>query len=94
MGEYIALLEGYKEHNKEFDEGDGLRKFLGVLKHFNSNEEMDFDFKKRIEEFFVYRWENDKNLAFHTSEDLMILDQLPESVKNDIFQTFLFDAFI
>ena len=37
MGEYIELLEGYKEHHKEFDEGDGLRMFLGVLKHFNSN---------------------------------------------------------
>jgi len=45
MGEYIELLEGFKQHSAEFDEGDGLRMFLGVLKHFNSNEEVDLDFK-------------------------------------------------
>jgi hypothetical protein len=85
MGEYIELLEGYKEHHKEFDEGDGLRMFLGVLKHFNSNEEMDYDFKLQIEEFFAYRWGNDKNQAFQEDMEQDLLEQLPKEVQNDIF---------
>ena len=35
MNEYIALIDHYKEHISEYDEGDNLRKFFGVLKHFN-----------------------------------------------------------
>lgn len=38
MGEYVALLEQYKQHNLEYDEGDKLRLFFGVLKNFNYNE--------------------------------------------------------
>ena len=35
MNEYIALIDNYKEHIAEYDEGDNLRKFFGMLKHFN-----------------------------------------------------------
>ena len=68
-GEYIALLEEYKEHNKEYDEGDSLRRFLGMLKHFNGNEEMEEVFRMHIEAFFTYRWEHDKNQAFQEEDD-------------------------
>ena len=42
MGEYIALLEKYKNSQTEYDEGDKLKLFFGVLKHFNENEIIDF----------------------------------------------------
>ena len=73
MGEYIALLESYKQHHEEFDEGDQLRMFLGVLKHFNNNEEIDIKLRKQIEEFFSYRWVNHKNLAFQEDTDSEML---------------------
>lgn len=44
MNEYVALIEKYKEHVADYDEGDSLRKFFGVLKHFNGNESIDNDF--------------------------------------------------
>lgn len=40
MGEYIALLDNYKEMMKDFDEGDKLRLFFGTLKHFNYSEDL------------------------------------------------------
>ena len=43
MNEYIALLEKYKEHIREYDEGDKLRLFFGVLKHFNKNEVIKYN---------------------------------------------------
>ncbi len=42
MGEYIELLEKYKNSQREYDEGDKLKLFFGVLKHFNDNEVIDF----------------------------------------------------
>lgn len=44
MNEYIALLDSYKEHTKEFDEHDQLRLFFGVLSNFNENEAIEINF--------------------------------------------------
>ena len=41
MNEYIALLDNYKEHNKDLEEHDKLRLFFGVLMHFNENEALE-----------------------------------------------------
>jgi hypothetical protein len=64
MGEYINLLEQYKISNYEHDEGDHLKLFFGVLKHFNNNVEIDYKFQKAYEDYFSYRWVSDKNIAF------------------------------
>ena len=64
MGEYIALLDSYKEMNKDFDDGDKLRLFFGTLRHFNNNEELSMEFKQGLENYFFYRWINYKNRAF------------------------------
>ena len=44
MGEYISLLEQYKDSQLEYDEGDRLKLFFGVLKHFNNNVVVEYDF--------------------------------------------------
>lgn len=36
-GEYIELLDRYKKNQHEYDEGDKLKLFFGVLYHFNNN---------------------------------------------------------
>ena len=43
MGEYSALLEQYKEHNSDFDDGDQLRLFFNVIKRFNKEEAFNFE---------------------------------------------------
>jgi hypothetical protein len=64
MNEYVALLEHWKLHVAEYDEGDNLRKFFGVLKHFNKQEDIKQEQRKQLEDFFIYSWSNYKNLAF------------------------------
>lgn len=64
IGEYSAQLELIKDFNKEFDDGDSLRQFFNVIRRFNKNESMDFEEKKKYEEYFYYRWDKDKNQAF------------------------------
>jgi hypothetical protein len=38
---------------------------------------MDQKFKKKIEQFFSYKWKNDKLQAIDDEEELAILHQLP-----------------
>ena len=40
MGEYGALLDEYKTSNEEYEEGDKLKLFFGVMRKFNDNEEI------------------------------------------------------
>jgi hypothetical protein len=69
MNEYVALLEKYKDFVAEYDNGDQLRMFFGVLKHFNKNEDISFKRKKKFEAYFTYSWNNYKNLIILDSAD-------------------------
>ena len=64
MGEYVNLLDTYKQSNLEYDDGDALTLFFNVLKKFNLNEDIEIGMRKRIEGYFTHRWENFKNLPF------------------------------
>ena len=46
----------------ELDDGDELSKFFGALKErYNHGYDLDIDQKKKIEQYFEYRWSKDKN---------------------------------
>lgn len=47
--------------------------------------------KDEIEQFFYYRWANDRNMAFGEGS---LLDQLPDEVQFAIFKDFLFYNFL
>lgn len=64
MGEYINLLEQYKDSQLEYDEGDHLKLFFGVLAHFNNNVVIEYDFQKAMEDYFSHRWVSSRTLAF------------------------------
>lgn len=60
--------------NRDFDEGESLSKWFGLIKRFNSSRSIPLDLKLKIEEYFDYRWTNDKNQAVSTEEDIKLLD--------------------
>jgi uncharacterized membrane protein len=35
IGNFIGILESYQELDMEFDDGDTLAKFFGMMKHYN-----------------------------------------------------------
>ena len=43
-----------------------------------------------MEDFFSYKWSEDKNLALKSEQDLKIFEQLPTDVQTKIYVTFLF----
>ena len=49
MGDFISMLNTITEFNEEFEEGDALARFFGVLKAFNRGEFIKTELKEQIE---------------------------------------------
>ena len=100
MGNFIEILEQYQNLNAELDDADNLAKFFGVIKKFNGNVEIIGDrdervpLKQRIEEHFIFKWNNDQTQAITTEADKLLLEQLPIEVQNKLFCNFLFHEFL
>jgi len=80
MGIFLNILESWNAFNSDHDEGEQLIKFFGTLKKFNGDENIDTKLKTSIEEYFNFKWANDRNLAFRDSGDIAIFTQLPQEV--------------
>ena len=76
------------------DDFDNLAKFVGLMKKFNKNLPMSQDLKSKIERFFEYKWNYDKNQAIDDEGEKAILDQLPVEVQDKLFTGFLFSEFL
>ena len=61
MGNFIEILISIQDLNADFDDGENLSKWFGLIKRFNSSRSISLDLKQKIEEYFDYRWINDKN---------------------------------
>ena len=85
MNIFMDLIMNYKVHHGDFDEGDELVKFIGTLKRFNHNEDINTSTREWIENYFNYRWNNYKNKAFEDPIDIAILDELPVEIRLSLF---------
>jgi len=56
MGNFISILDSFKDFNAELDYGDELSKFFGTIKKFNRNEPIDLNLKRNIEAHFDNKW--------------------------------------
>ena len=69
MSMFIEMIEQFQKLNKDLDDDTNLLKFLGTLRRFNNNYNLNDKFKNRIENYFSYKWSNDRNLAFIDEDD-------------------------
>ena len=76
MGELIEMINSGQDDSDV--EADNLAKFFGLLKNFNYNQEIDYNFKRDIEQYFEYRWDNDKSRFFNSDDPSDFMNQLPE----------------
>lgn len=74
MGNFIEILVSIQNLSADFDNGENLSKWFGLIKRFNSSRSISIDLKQKIEEYFDYRWINDKNQAVSTEEDQKLLE--------------------
>lgn len=77
MGNFIQMVETLGNYNEDPDYGIELYKFFGTIKKFNYDRELDMELVNRIEEYFEYRWANDKNLPFSQEDNHQFFIQLP-----------------
>lgn len=75
-------------------EADNLAKFFGILRNFNYNQDIDISFKREIEEYFEYRWENDKSRFFNSTDSSDFMSQLPEGTVDDLMKKYLYKEFL
>lgn len=94
MGNFIEILETFKSVNQDFDDGDHLSKFFGLIKQFNKGQNIDYTLQFQIEDFFDYRWVNDRNQAISTQDDIDLISQLPLEIQRKIYSDFLFKNFL
>lgn len=90
LGEFLNIVTTLLDLNKEYDEGTDLNKFFGTLKKFNGMIHLEDEFIERFENFFEYKWSNDRNLAFQSDDDLKIFHQMPLELQTNMFRQFLF----
>jgi hypothetical protein len=96
MGKFIDMLGKIEDFNEDFNEGESLAKFFGILKAFNRGQFIKQDLKVKIEKYFDYRWLNHKNYFLNTNEKEyeQFFGQLPDDVKDDLYLRFLFNDFM
>lgn len=63
MGQFIEMLEQVKDLQAEYEEGEALARFFGVLTTFNRGDLIKIELKREIEKFFDYKWIKEKNHA-------------------------------
>jgi hypothetical protein len=88
MGNFIAILNSFKSINDEPEESQELSKFLQVLQRFNMNKPLSY--KQHFEDYFEFRWQNNKNYAFESDEDKAIFEQLPSKTKISLYVNYLY----
>ena len=63
LGNFIEMLDTVKSFSEDYQDFDRLNKFIGAIKHFNNNIDMEIGLRKQIEEYFEHRWISYKNLG-------------------------------
>lgn len=85
LGNYGDIIVEYENLTADLDMGDELARFFGLLKHFNDSEDMDWGMQQDIEQYFQYKWQNDRNQAIDDQEEKDIVEELPREVTNKLY---------
>jgi len=74
MDNLMSMINKIRTLNNNYEESQMLALFFGTLKRFNGNSPLPKEIQQRIEEFFLYRWQCDPNLAVCTEGDQFLLE--------------------
>ena len=93
MSEFINMVERFDKRNED-DEGSELNKFFGLLKQMNNKDQLNMNTKRKIEQYFNHRWENDRSNLFDLTDKSDLISQLPEFVQDNLISSYLYVAFL
>lgn len=91
---YIVIIEKMNKIDEDIGEGDQLILFFATLKYYNKNQTFNIKMKECIEEYFEFRWSNDRNAAISSKRDQQLLAELPHEVQDRLLCGYLFTDFL
>ena len=93
-GEFMQIVQKFTNYNDDGDEDDRLATFFGVMAEFNSKELFNIQLKRDIEDYFAYRWDQDKYKCINPEGNENYLMQVPDNVHDTLLKEFLFENFL
>ena len=94
MGDFLDILSQYCELRANFDEGDKLSQFIGLLRYLNEEKPLSEQFRLKLRTYFDWRWKHDLNQGIDGEEELAILAELPDDRQDQIYASYLFRDFL
>lgn len=70
MGTFVEILTKFKNSVQDIGDAENLEIFLSLIKKLNGGKDVEIDFRKRIENFFDYKWQHDKNQAIDDPDEI------------------------
>jgi hypothetical protein len=94
MGNFIEMLMEFKIVTAANEDNSNLSKWFGLLARFNKGRPLPKDMRERLENYFSYYWDNDRNFASKSATDQRFLSELPPNIRvNVIYYDFLNSSF-
>lgn len=81
MGNFIEILLSFKVVTADNEDSANLTKWLGLMARFNKGRPFPKEMTKKIESYFEYYWQHDKNYAIKNEEDIRFMKELPKSIR-------------
>ena len=94
LSELRFMMSNFLQFNGNIESNDELEDFFLLLTKFNDGNQINNEIQTQIRIFMNYKWSNDKNCFLVTDEDKMMLEQLPDSCKIDLYTNFIFKDFL
>lgn len=89
MSKLIDILVSFKSIDQQGAHKD-LSKWIAMLSKYNGGHPINKNIITEIEDFFDFYWKSNKMKAFQSTVDKRFMDELPESVVQQIYIDFVF----
>lgn len=89
MNNLIEILNNFKAMEDQGSHKD-LSKWIALLAKYNSGNPMSKELITAIEQFFSFYWTSNKMNAFQSNIDKRFMEELPESVIQQIYIDYVF----
>lgn len=91
---FCQIILSFQTENASEDESEMLAIFIDCLKKFNENHPINNEFIVKLQQFFEFKWNNDKNIQFFKDNGQEIFNNLSEGIKAKFFAFYLHKEFI
>jgi hypothetical protein len=77
LQEFSKIVENYNELSADIDYSADLVTFFAVIEHFNLGNDIGLAKRREYEEYFAYRWRNDRNGAINDEDEKALMMETP-----------------